>query len=632
VDLGAVAENPEPDPPAAARSVSTVACPEAVKRPVCLAECIALALENGRTGEFYDRPGSDRRTSVTGLQRLALPAGATDSIRVFAYDPAIANTETEESLAKFDAVWNTNLDWNHVSPPQGLSAAQVPPVGALNNNGLIDNAMFRTELLKPLPTGGVAGLTFRTDYEKANLSPGSPIINPAWQPGVELSFEQPLLQGAGVFLNQLRETRPESLLHPNLPPGARVPGILLARLAHDQAGLEFERRVQDLLFAVEEAYWQLYCSYWELYSRENAMKQAHTVWMIARSRYEARGGDPEELAQAEEQYQFFRAQRLEALGRGTPGRPGVLEAERRLRYVVGLPPEDGTRLIPSDTPVTAPVEPDWAAAVADAMTSRPEIVQIGRDIRATELTLARARSLLLPDLRLVSRYAANGVAGEFGDAFHNLAHTPFSSGELRLQLQVPLGFREGHAEVTRARLQLSQRIAFLHDQEAKVVLSLQRATRDVVQYREEIDIRRGQRRAAALQVRARYDKYRAGKGSIEFLLQAQRTWADSLRDEYLAVCNYNIALADFERQKGTIMRYDNVKVAEAPLSASARPHASAHIHQASLAAARTNPEPTTAAGGGSRPAAGPDTLDVPGFDQPPRLTSLELLDPSSALP
>src|SRR4051794_14163924 len=48
-------------------SVSTVTSPDAPRRAISLAECICLALENGRTGEFYDRIGSDRRTSVTGL-------------------------------------------------------------------------------------------------------------------------------------------------------------------------------------------------------------------------------------------------------------------------------------------------------------------------------------------------------------------------------------------------------------------------------------------------------------------------------------------------------------------------------------------------------------------------------------
>src|SRR5207249_4744310 len=76
--------------------VSTVTSPEKTKREICLAECIALALENGRTGTFFDGANIGRRTSAAGLTREAAPSAATDSIRVVAYDPAILATQTEE--------------------------------------------------------------------------------------------------------------------------------------------------------------------------------------------------------------------------------------------------------------------------------------------------------------------------------------------------------------------------------------------------------------------------------------------------------------------------------------------------------------------------------------------------------
>ena len=47
---------------------------------------------------------------------------------------------------------------------------------------------------------------------------------------------------------------------------------MLARIAQDEARLEFERRIQDLLFVVAEAYWDLYYAYWDLYSRESGMR------------------------------------------------------------------------------------------------------------------------------------------------------------------------------------------------------------------------------------------------------------------------------------------------------------------------------------------------------------------------
>ena len=95
--------------------VSTVASPRSPSRPIRLAECLALALENGRTGEFFDAAGSERRTSVTGAGRAASPADSSDSVRVFAYDPAMLATETEQSLARFEL--RQDLPQSVGSPP-----------------------------------------------------------------------------------------------------------------------------------------------------------------------------------------------------------------------------------------------------------------------------------------------------------------------------------------------------------------------------------------------------------------------------------------------------------------------------------------------------------------------------------
>src|SRR5262249_32208431 len=79
---------PEPDSlaPAAACAPRSVTHPEARERFISLAECVALALENGRVG------GSN--------------------IRVFAFDPAVAGVAIEESLARFDARWQTSMTWS----------------------------------------------------------------------------------------------------------------------------------------------------------------------------------------------------------------------------------------------------------------------------------------------------------------------------------------------------------------------------------------------------------------------------------------------------------------------------------------------------------------------------------------
>jgi outer membrane protein TolC len=586
--------------------VTTVLTPEGPGREISLMECIALALENGRTGEFYDAGPGGRATSLIGIQPQGTPAAFTDNIRVFAFDPAIVGTQIEQSLSRFDVQWLTSMIYDHYDRPPGLDQLNLfPPgfnnsvinsllstLGFFNNFGQVNSAQFLSGLYKPLATGGLAGITYRTDYfsipNTVNL--GLPftqfplnatvpfLFSPAYRPAIDLTFEQPLLRGAGVWINQLRDTHPGSIRNPGITVG-QAPGILLARITHNEVKLEFERRVQELLFRVEEAYWGLYGAYWELYSRDAGLKQAQAAWQVAKERYDRGGLALEDLAQVEDQYQNFRAQRLQALGQGLPGRPGVLEAERRLRYVVGLPAEDGTRLIPSDHPVDTPYLPNWDAALAEARERRPELLQIQQEISAAELVIRKAKDLLLPDLRFMGKYNFNGLGHTLGSGLDVLAQNRYNDWELGLLMQVPIGFRDANAQTARARLQLAQRYAFLRDLEAKLILSLQRSYRSVVQYAEEYRIRRSRREAAATQLKARTERYRAGRETIDFLLTAQRNWTDALRDEYFALCNYNIALADYERQKGTIPQYENVTLMEGPIPAYAQARASKHIRE-----------------------------------------------------
>src|SRR5207248_2362117 len=103
--------------------------------------------------------------------------------------------------------------------------------------------------------------------------------NPAWQTNLNFTFEQPLLQGFGTEINQLRTAHPGSVLNP-FANQARTEGILITRIRFDQQRAEFERNINFLVLNVEIAYWNLYGSYWTLYSREKAMQQAYEAWKI----------------------------------------------------------------------------------------------------------------------------------------------------------------------------------------------------------------------------------------------------------------------------------------------------------------------------------------------------------------
>ena len=49
---------------------------------------------------------------------------------------------------------------------------------------------------------------------------------------------------------------------------------------------------------------------------------------------------------------------------------------------------------------------------------------------------------------------------------------------------------------------------------------------------------------------------------IQVKLQAQETLANEAREEAAAIANYNIAIQRLERAKGTLLKYNNVKIKE----------------------------------------------------------------------
>src|SRR4051794_27131989 len=132
----------------------TVANPDRPPWFLTLNEAIAIALESGTTGLESVRfaqpttlPVNDDLASFTGGG-----ISGSDSIRVFALQPAIQQAGIEFALGRFDAEWVHNISWTTTDQPiQGLTSFQ---------NG--QSAQFLSGLVKPLPTGGVAGITFTT--------------------------------------------------------------------------------------------------------------------------------------------------------------------------------------------------------------------------------------------------------------------------------------------------------------------------------------------------------------------------------------------------------------------------------------------------------------------------------------
>ena len=154
--------------------------------------------------------------------------------------------------------------------------------------------------------------------------------------------------------------------------------MLIARVAGDIKLVDLEMGVRDLVRDVERAYWGLQFAYRNLDATVAARNASLETWRRIHALYLSgrRGGEAEKEAQAREQYYRFEEAVQNALAGGgdSPDNVvgdrasrGVQELERQLRYLIGLPINDGCLIRPIDEPPLAKVCFDWDEVLIEAL-------------------------------------------------------------------------------------------------------------------------------------------------------------------------------------------------------------------------------------------------------------------------
>lgn len=603
-----------PPPPAAGTDPATVLDFKRKPRPISLKEAVAVASEQGNVGA-----GAGQGQDALQLQSTGR-AISGDTIKAFVLDPATAAAEVERSLSRFDARWISSMSWS--KQDQATLTLQQS-----FSNG--DNAAFTTTLAKPLPTGGVAGITTSINYLSLSnpppVSSGFVALSTSYTPRVQFVFEQPLLQGFGVEANQLLNTQASSLLIQGFrTTGQGTEGILIARMRQEQARTQFDVVLNQLLVNVEVAYWNLYAEYANLAAQQDGLLAAFDALVYIRER-DIAGVEVvrTQLPLYEGQYHQFYQRVVEARGR-------VLEADRVLRGLMGMRSDDGTVFTPTDEPVRTPFTFDYQAAYREGLETRPEVIIARQDLKVQQLNHRAQQLGRMPDLRLFSSYDVNGLGGrltgDVSNALSSLSSNQFNSWQVGLRLDVPLGFRDANALVRQAQLALWRSWYTLSDAERKVYEGLVQAKRQLDQAYVLIETNRRQKAAARRQVDIIVERVRAGAiaDSAQFLqlAQAQQNLATFQAAEYRAVADYNAALARIEFAKGTSQRYNNVSVADGPLPGFVQARAADHF-RARQAALKLREQPADGPTGGFdflQPEQMPHPADVmtaPGMPVPP---------------
>lgn len=524
-----------------------------------LQQALSLALENSKVMRDL------------GANVLRAPE-AVETI----YGPALQETDprfgVEAALSEFDAAFKGS-------------------VLAENNDRFFNNRVFgssgflqqdlivaEAEISKRAVTGSQfavrQGITYDSNNAVANLFPGG-----SFDVVVEAEARQPLLQGASVAFNRIAG--------PSSQPG--IPnGVLIARTKTDISLADFEIRIRDFLSNVENAYWDLYFAYRDLDAKIEARDKSLETWNYVAGRVQAGTKDKADEHQAAEQYFRFRQEVFNSLeGRPLDGTqtnngsrggtfravPGVRVAERRLRLLLGLPASDQRLIRPADSPPLATVVYDWDQVVTEARSCRTELRRQRWQVKRRELELLANKNHLQPRLDLVGRYRWRGFGDDliapsgdghsaFDNAYENLTSGDFQEWQVGVELSAPIGFRRELTAVRNAQLQLARERAVLEEQDRQIVHDLSNAVAEVQRAMKNYALSLDRLWASHSQVEALKARFEADQTELNVLLDAQRRFADALSGYHQAQTEYAVALKNVHFEKGTLLDYCGVHLAE----------------------------------------------------------------------
>ena len=488
--------------------------PEATEWKLSLDEAIRIALENAKVIRVL--AGT---TAVASGQTI--------------YDAAITNTTIDQAQAVFDPALTQNNTWSRTNNPAG-EFDPLDPFRSLFVSTPTDAYLGTLGLTKTNMLGGQWQLT-ATENPTRIAAPGPFALNPQDPTAIQLSYTQPLLQGAGFPVN----TAP----------------IVIARLNTEQSYFQYKDSVQEMVRGVIASYWNLVQARIVVWADGIQVRQSEEALNLATAKLKTGLGGLSDVAQARVTYTQFKANLVAA-------EANVLTQEDVLRNLLGLPPNDDRRIVPVSAPTVERLKPQWGPLVTLAEQRRPDIVELKLVAEADQQRLIQAKDQTKPKLNAVASYTWNGLSGELPNEDHVATrggqYTDWSVG---VNFSVPLGLRAGRAQVRQTELLIDRDRANVEQSVHAALHDLAGAVRDLDSAYDQYLAFKEAREAATVNLRTQFDLFKLGAtpkagttGTIYLnVLQALNDWGTAVNSEAQQLLAYNTDLANVERQTGTIL-------------------------------------------------------------------------------
>ena len=466
--------------------------------------------------------------SLAECVRRALANNLT--IRFEGYSPAIETTRIVEAEAQFDPQVFFNFTENKQNAPSG-----VPEIDGTTT----DTRSINAGLGKLLATGAAVQAGYSFSRVDTDLSAQVGTLDPAYTNNYALEIRQPLLRNFGIDFNRAQ--------------------IRISRNNHEISVERFRRQAQDTLLEVESRYWELVQARRRVSIVAEVLAQAEALLDTVQKRV-IFDSIPAQIPQTEARVAERQAEYVRA-------KAAVRDAEDQLKNALNDPQlnaAEDLEIVPTDNPVLEPMVVDTLAELQTALENRSELHEAELQIKNAHIALGVARNQALPRFDVTFRTTFNSLGSNPDDAWDKLNAADFIEYMVMLEFEWPIGNRGPRAAVRRARLEQSQALVGLKRVTEEIILSVNRAARDLQTSFNEIMPNIQQAQASAEFIRMlELRKETMDANTLNTIFGSQESLAAARVRLLQALVGYNTAIVNLERSKGTLLKYNNVVLAEA---------------------------------------------------------------------
>ncbi len=474
------------------------------------------------------------------------------SVAIEVLNPELAELEVARAKEKFMPSLSLSFNKQNIREP---SRTRLDAADVLTQN----SNDYSAQISQTIPTGG--SFSVNIDSSRYDMNRTGTHINPSYSSRLAFNFQQPLLKNFGLTISR-RE-------------------IIVAKNRLEVSGKDFQKALQDTVYSVEEAYWNLVYAVETLKVRQKSLKLAGDLLERNRRAVEIGTMAPIEIINAQASVAQREADILAA-------EAAVKNNEDILKTILNLGVEnkqlEEVNIIPTDSPTYEKKEISLDEALSIAMNNRPDLQASRINLKNTQIDLTYAKNQMLPELNLSASYWSPGVSGTqliyapddpygIGDpidvipggasgSLKDMFNFRYRNWAIGFTLNIPVNNILSRAAYAQAKVNLEQSQLSLKYQEQQVFRDIKIAVRDAETNFKRIQAYQAARELAEKQLEAEEEKLKVGLSTNYYVLQYQTTLADSLTQELKAIIDFNLSLARLNRDLGINLKEKNIKTHE----------------------------------------------------------------------